>query len=746
MDPVRIYGDPFGPGPASRALRAFLEVARDGGLEPSICLPVGSTPLPDPAGPETDVEGEGPDGGGGHPTGGLEPAMLQRLHEGLAAAVPSTAPVVVFDEPNRIDDALKTAALLWSDACRVVAGGRGFDPGSAWNLVERVRVELRWAGTEDAEGSQDATVLQAYADLPVSAAADVVLHVGFEDTACGSDLAVRAFAAGPWAATRRMRVVLSPGSEVFRQRLLAQARCAAPAGIEIEHAFEFVDGPLRPEHLADCAVVLQPLRAVRGGEPLAQLLASGRPVLLTRTQKTSTMLHGAPVVAWLAAQPTPEDPSYVEPVASALGVALQTLLADPEAAAQLAERARRFAMHELVHDRPASPARPVPNRREPTRAPHLVLEAPFLTAAGVGADAIALARALQARGNVDVELVPTKPFSLDVRQFGASYPDLVGAMGPRNTEPELWLSWRGAFRSVRPRGRRFAFHADSDFRTLGVDCPVACTAADAVVTPTQSVADALSARFGGGLQTVVVPVGIDPELAAMLPQRPQRRPQQAGGPSTVALFFGGCNFIDGFDIALRAILQANLQGRFVEWVVCSEGRTLEPQFEELLQRATALLPGSAIRVVGGRLSPADRLALYEQSDLLLMPRRGGSAQTAVAEALACGLPVLTTESAAGRLASSAGLDCLPAERRDASLDTPCLSTPWLVDCDADAVCEALVRFADRVALWSQVATRHAVQVLAECSWEAVAEQVEALCLPTSTSCATSDRKAALTTT
>lgn len=139
----------------------------------------------------------------------------------------------------------------------------------------------------------------------------------------------------------------------------------------------------------------------------------------------------------------------------------------------------------------------------------------------------------------------------------------------------------------------------------------------------------------------VIPNGIDP--AVFCPEGPRFRP--AGARSFVFLFVGGLIQRKGGDLLLRAYRRVFRSGDDVSLVLKDVGSsnfyrhiTLLPEIEKLAAQENQ----PHILLIKEDLTEAGLAALYRGSNAFVFPYRGEGFGFPVAEAMASGLPVITT--------------------------------------------------------------------------------------------------------
>jgi glycosyltransferase involved in cell wall biosynthesis len=97
-----------------------------------------------------------------------------------------------------------------------------------------------------------------------------------------------------------------------------------------------------------------------------------------------------------------------------------------------------------------------------------------------------------------------------------------------------------------------------------------------------------------------------------------------------------------------------------------------------------------LRIVDGNLSRQQLASLYTACDVLVHPYRGEGFCLPVAEARACGLPVLATAGGATEpLMAGPGAVKIPSARRSLELPTPHVALPWVFEPSAKDTGELL---------------------------------------------------------
>lgn len=141
-------------------------------------------------------------------------------------------------------------------------------------------------------------------------------------------------------------------------------------------------------------------------------------------------------------------------------------------------------------------------------------------------------------------------------------------------------------------------------------------------------------RLGLGVPVMTIPNGIDlpswPELCRLRTARLSRRDK-------IALFLGRLYPVKGLPMAVEAWARVRPKGwRLVITGPDEAGHRAE--IERVVQRHGLMQQVS----LPGPVAPQDRLHAYAAADLFILPSYSESFGMAVGEALACGLPVVTT--------------------------------------------------------------------------------------------------------
>lgn len=723
MHHVRLSGDPFGPAPHSEALRAFLHLLLRHGLRGAIDVSaVPARPLP--AGERAIRIGAGADQR--LFASGLGADDEARVLAAIDTVVAATAPVLVFAPAAALDDARKLAALAWPRSCRVLAVPATQPPDE---LLQRLRSELRWAGGAVADFAHSERELQPWLRLPPPPSDGPLFHPGSADPADGTDLLLTAFAQHCTNTGQRLRVLVDELDEALLQRWRHLLRDHAPDGSDPCAAVEFAAGPLAPAWLRDCSAVVLPWRALRRGPQLVLLLASGRPVVVSRFADTAAMLSMPGICLPLGGRMKVAACSGVlrfEPDPAALAHALLQCAA-VEANAGIGLRARAHVQQHLMAGVSAAP--PALPRDVHDPRPLVVLEAPLFETSSTAELTIETALALQRRGNVQLRLVPNAPFRTGLDALRARAPRLEACLGPVPAGVDLWLSSGWPVRVARPPCRRFAVRVDWEYGALPVElAPMVTDEADHVLVHSHHVLRTLVAAGCAPDRVALVPHGVDAALRADAPPLAEVLAHKGAMPAV--LFCGGLVFRKGFDLFLRAVLAARAQGVHCAVVVKTVG--LEQHYQgfhlgDLLDRFAATPGAPRVLRIDRDLSRAELAGMYAACDLLLHPYRGEGFGLPVLEARACGLPVLVTGGgAADDCSDGPGARRIPATRRELALPGAHFGTPWVLEPDPEVLTRELASCLRDLPALRAAARDEAPRVRQQFAWDHAAAAIERL--------------------
>jgi glycosyltransferase involved in cell wall biosynthesis len=717
MNQVRIHGDPFGEDAPASLLRSFLRLALGSGMRCSLSLAAVQ--------PRTAASGQRfvplTDGVRQLRVGTcLPPAEIDLLMRAADEVVAATAPVVVFAPPSARADAVAGVGLAWPRACSLLPAR---DAATAADLLERVRAELRWAGTENPPHALEERELAPWLALPAVVTGGPVVCVADSEFDGGLDLAIAAW-----------RERLAPSGIRLRLVLPATARAAASAlatSLAAEKtAIECIAADFAPEHVCDASVVLLPWRRAASTRVLVQALASGRPVCASRYPATAALLDRPGTCLPIGGRLLVDEPgraAHFAPQPAALTAALQQVVADPAAAVAFGRRARAFVGEELVCGRPASPPPRVLSSR--SQRPTVVLEAPLLETSSTAELTLATAQALVRRDRVDVRLVATSPFRQRLAALRARAPELVAKLYRDPGDVDLWLASGWPVRASRPPCQTFALRVDQEYGTLPIELtPHVTQVADVVVVHSEHVFRTLAAAGRPMDGVTLIPHGVDAMMHEHAPPDTEVMAWKAGRPAV--LFCGGLIWRKGFDVFVQTVLAAKRAGCDFTVVVKAVGQDQHYgkfHLRELLDRFRATPGTPPLLLVERELSRAEMASLYTACDVLVHPYRGEGFCLPVLEARACGLPVIATGGGAtDPFMVGPGAAKIPSLRRSLELPVPHVGLPWVLEpspVDAGALLTETLR---GLAAKRAEARAFAPSIRAAYTWDSAAASIEEL--------------------
>ena len=488
-----------------------------------------------------------------------------------------------------------------------------------------------------------------------------------------------------------------------------------------------------------------PTRGEGWGRPLMEAMASGLPTIATgwgghrafMTPENSYLLDYrlVPVPeAALTVLPTYRGQRWAEPDREQLVETLRRVVADPEAARQRGERARaeiaaRFspaAVGAILRERvaeaadrarprrwvvgggPRSDGRPAPQEvaavattpgqpAPPEGASEDRREAPAVAVCWQGEFFVAhslalvnreLARALLRTGRVTLRVeAPTRPageWADDPRWAAlrmALDRDLAGPVVTiRHRWPPDFSPAPGPLVLIQPwEFGRLPRH------WLG---PLAERVTE-VWVPSSYVRRCYLESGVPAEKVWVIPNGVDP--ARFHPDVP---PLALPTRKSVRfLFVGGTLWRKGVDLLLQAYCRAFRRDDDVCLIIKDFGQDSFYRGQGLgaeIRRLQADPSAPEIVYLTGTMAEADLPRLYTAATCLVHPYRGEGFALPVAEALACGRPVIVTRGGACDDFCPEGLtDWLPATRREIQLEWPTVGPAWVLEPDREALVERL---------------------------------------------------------
>ncbi len=331
------------------------------------------------------------------------------------------------------------------------------------------------------------------------------------------------------------------------------------------------------------------------------------------------------------------EPKYFDPVFYFLLLHRQTEAARRLLASVELPDSRREAMtrriDEVAH-----------GRRNPVVAgkPGVILTGPFFVASSVARINRALAGALAEAPDLDVALEP-HGYATAAPRLISGHSQLTAGLNHHVASLELTIRHHWPPRFERPARGKLAVIVPWEFRGVPrrwidqIERHV-----DELWVPSTFVREVF---IRGGLDPArvrVIPNGVDTDVFA--PQGARWLPEGCRG--FVFLFVGGAIQRKGVDVLAAAYRRAFSRSDEVTLVVKDLGSTTFYRHNSLvadLQRLAEDATQPRLVVLTQEMDDPALAALYRAADALVLPYRGEGFGMPIAEAMACGKPVITTE-------------------------------------------------------------------------------------------------------
>lgn len=205
-------------------------------------------------------------------------------------------------------------------------------------------------------------------------------------------------------------------------------------------------------------------------------------------------------------------------------------------------------------------------------------------------------------------------------------------------------------------------------------------------------------KIGLGVPVITVPNGVDLPADALARHANSEQPAKNG--TRTALFLGRIAPVKGLPMLIEAWGRIRPQG----WVLRIAGPD-EGDYQREVEKAVSSADLEQFVSFLGPIPPEDKQALFRGADLFVLPTHSESFGVAVAEALAHGLPVLTTTGAPWSILPEQGCG-------------------WWVDANVDGLVHGLQQATDLDCRTLQaMGARGRAMVIERFSWERIAGDV-----------------------
>jgi len=219
----------------------------------------------------------------------------------------------------------------------------------------------------------------------------------------------------------------------------------------------------------------------------------------------------------------------------------------------------------------------------------------------------------------------------------------------------------------------------------------------------------------------VVPLGIDDQRF-----KPGVAPMELStGGKFAFLFVGGTLQRKGIDLLLEAFRSAFSRADNVCLVIKDmgnqtfyRGQTAEREIAALQQDEEC----AEIIYLDGDLPAEDIPGLYAACDCLVHPYRGEGFGLPVAEAMACGLPVVVTEGGAcDDFCNSENAFMVPAQRRPVKFPEETVGQAWMLEADVQALAAQMRQAFEQPERAREMGRRGAKRIARDFTWKRAAE-------------------------
>ena len=445
---------------------------------------------------------------------------------------------------------------------------------------------------------------------------------------------------------------------------------------------DLLSGPEMAGLYAACDAVVAPTRGEGWGRPLVEAMAMGRPVIATGWSGPAAFVDESvgwpvgfdlvPVSAAAAAEvPIFAGHRWAEPRVDELAAAMRDVHLRPAEArargAAAATRVERYDHRAVARTALRRLAELDRRPRVPVAVDHglprVVIEGCLSGVSSLAGVNRELARALLRRGGIDLSLVDTDGMGLDpaapgmdgvlaaTRRLLPGGPDLV----IRQVQPPSF---------GRPAQGRLVQVLHWEFGPLPPDwVRMIDASADEVWVASTYVRDWMTDSGVDPARVTVLPLGVDPERF-----HPGVAPLDLAdtAPGLRFLFVGGLHARKGVDLLLDAYERAFRRDDDVTLVIKDFGpRGPYPpgRLDARVRAMAASTSGPRVLHLSAPVAEEEMPGLYSACHCLVHPYRGEAYGLTIAEAMACGLPVVIPDRGAARDFTDADTALLVPSRR-----------------------------------------------------------------------------------